>query len=159
MATDFPPIVTDVTISAVKNELAPLPVNNHDQFYVHPASAGPITAVRDYCTVTIADCKDHVDHPTSDETLDRWFDRALRAAVQEADKYCQNPFTIVGGSGGDGAVEIPAAVELWVLDYVGRHYEVYANGLTSKSVAGVEKQVFGEENFRPLARYRKIPGF
>lgn len=154
MADDFPAMTTG-TVASTGGELAPLPVNNHDSLYVPPAAVGPITAVQTRHTLTVDDCKQHVGHAASDTSLDGWFTRALQASAEDADRFCQNPFVDAAGT----AQAIPAAVEMWMLDYVGRRYEVYASGLQSKSVAGVEKQVFGDMDYKPLSRFRKIPGF
>ena len=74
------------------------------------------TQIKDNSIVTLKVLKQYL-HIDQDETsYDLVLKLALNAAKESADDYCQNPF--YDRINEDGSIEIPGAIEMWILQVI-----------------------------------------
>lgn len=119
-----------------------------------------ITAVYDRAKLDASGAKTDVEVVKEHLRIDGDADDAtigiyIAAAKRQADRFCQNPFVDADGEDED----IPEDVAQWILEAVGRAYELRSSGAQSQSLSGVGSMNWSEIDHGKLFPHRKFVGF
>lgn len=106
-------------------------------------------AIADKTRLNLATAKEFLHVNESDTSQDNVIQLLLDAAVNDADLFCNNPFT---------DKPIPAAVDLWILQRVARTFSVRPAGIKSENINSLGTIQYDPADFSGLAQYRCNPG-
>lgn len=113
--------------------------------------------------MAVAKLKAHLKLPAEAGPEDSLLLTYLTAAKEDADKFLNNPFTTYEVVNGDRVLverDIPATIDLWVLNRAAYYYEFRTMGIQNESTDDLGEIVLSEHDpmFKPIKRWRLRPG-